>query len=109
MDNLGSNIEGCNIVTCRVNVLNFNPLNYNSSDCMLERIASECDRSKKHLPFEWGGKKQNCGAKPQFVGCECAIHLCNHPLLKVTLPLLAKEFEAETVYIHDSLYHLTKQ
>jgi hypothetical protein len=99
LDNLGSNIEGYNVVICRFNVLNFNPLNEFSIDCMFERIASECDRSKKHLPLERGGKKQNCQAKPQFVGCDCAIHLCNHPLLKVTLSRLAKEFESETVYI----------
>ena len=59
--------------------------------------------------LEWGGKKQHCQAKPQFVGCDCAIHLCNHTFLKVALSLLAKEFEAEPVYIYNNLYYLTKQ
>ncbi len=76
---------------------------------MTWKLHFECDRSRKHLPLEWGGKKQYCQAKPQFVGCDYAIHLCNHPFLKVALSLLAKEFEAKPVYIYDNLYYLTKQ
>jgi len=33
---------------------------------------------------------------------------CNPPFVKVALALLAKEFEAEVVYIYDNLYYLTK-
>ncbi len=54
------------------------------------------------------GKKPHFQAKPQFVGCDCAIHLCNHAFLKVVLSLLAKVFEAEPVYIYDNLYYLRK-
>ncbi len=59
------------------------------------------------MALEWGGKKEHCQAKPQFVGCDCAIHLCNHPFLKVALSLLAKEFEAEPVYMYDILFNKT--
>jgi hypothetical protein len=50
------------------------------------------------------GKKQHFQAKPHFVGCDCTIHLCNHPFLKVVLSLLAKEFEAEPVYTYMTTY-----
>jgi len=45
-------------------------------------------------------------AKLQFVGCDCVP--CNLPFVNVVLALLAKEFEAELVYIYDNLYYLTK-
>jgi hypothetical protein len=50
------------------------------------------------------GRKPHFQAKPQFVGCDCAIHLCNHPFLKVVLSLLAKEFEAEPIYTYMTTY-----
>ncbi len=87
-----------------------------SIDLVTPKLYFDCDRSRKHLPFEWRGKKQHCQAKPQFVGCGCTICLCNPPFLKVALSILAKEFELARVLSfeaepvsYDNLYYLRKQ